>query len=65
MENVMLNIKSLAAMKDMSIEKLAEEADIDPNHLQQVSCGRIKMSARDLINLAKATGVSPFNIKID
>ena len=65
MENVMLNVRAIAAMKEISIEKLAELADIDKDHLQAVSAGRVKMTARDLINLAKATGVNPFNIKTD
>lgn len=65
MENVMLNVRALAAMKKISIENLAELADIDKDHLQAVSAGRVKMTARDLINLAKATGVNPFNIKTD
>lgn len=65
MENVTLNIRALAAMKKISIEKLAELSDIDPTHLVNVSAGRVKMTGRDLINLAKATGVNPFNIEVD
>ncbi len=65
MENITLNIRALAAMKKLSIEKLAELADIDPKHLVNVSVGRAKMTGRDLVNLAKATGVNPFNIEVD
>lgn len=65
MENVKLNVRALAAMKKLSIEKLAELANLDPAHLQNVSLGRAKMTGRDLVNLAKATGVNPFNIDVD
>lgn len=56
------NVRALAANLKISIEELAKRADINPTHLSDVSVGRVKMTARDLIQLAKATGVSPFNI---
>ena len=50
-------------MKNMSIEKLAEECDIKPSHLKAVSVGKATMTATDLLALAKYTGVNPFNIQ--
>lgn len=63
MEDIILNLKALAAMKNMSIEKLAEECDIKPSHLKAVSVGKATMTATDLLALAKYTGVNPFNIQ--
>lgn len=57
MENIMFNIKMLAAYKNESIAELAEHSDIDPVHLQQVSAGRLKMTADDLIKLSDYTGI--------
>lgn len=57
------NVRALAANKRISIEKLAEISDIDPAHLKAVSSGRATMTARDLICLAKSTGVSPYLIE--
>lgn len=34
-----LDIKALADLKNMSIRELAEEAGIDPDHLERVSAG--------------------------
>ena len=65
MENVKMPVKALASLKGWTIKELAEAADIDETHLNRVSAGYAKMTARDLINLAQATGVSPFNIKTD
>lgn len=61
-ETIKLNVKALAACKEVSIEELAKKADINVNHLLQVSCGRLKMTAEDLLKLSKVTGVPPFNI---
>jgi len=60
---LMLNVRALAANEHMSVEKLAEKCGIDPGHLKSVSLGRATMSAKDLVLLARGTGVSPFNIK--
>ena len=65
MDNIVLNVKALAAMKNMSIEDLANACDIDYNHLKQVSAGRVKMTATDLRKLSDFTGVPVENIKID
>ena len=56
------NIKALAANQNISIDQLAEKAQISGRHLKDVSSGRVKMSADDLIKLSIATGVSPFEI---
>ncbi len=65
MNGIKLNIRALAALKGVSIEKLAELCDIAPSHLKQVSCGRLKMSAYDLAQLSAVTGIPVENIKID
>ena len=57
------NILALAANERLSVEKLAEKCEIEPIHLRSVSNGRATMTARDLIHLAKGTGVSPFSIQ--
>ena len=44
-ETIKMNVKALAANMNLSIEKLAELAGINVNHLLQVSCGRVKMTA--------------------
>lgn len=63
MENIKLNVRALAALMKVSIEELAKMADIEPNHLKSVSSGRATMTARDLVQLAKTTGVSVHNIE--
>jgi transcriptional regulator with XRE-family HTH domain len=62
MEDVMLNVRALAAMKKMSIEALAKECGINPNHLKQVSAGNVVMTGEDLKALSKFTGVPADNI---
>lgn len=63
MENVTLNVRALAAMKGVSITRLAELCGINPNHLKQVSAGNVKMTAEDLHSLAKFTGIPADNIR--
>ena len=62
MEGIKWNIRALAANKKISIEALAELADISVDHLKAVSSGRATMTARDLIHLSNATGVAPHYI---
>lgn len=62
MEDVKLTVRALAAQLKISIEELAKLADIEPGHLKSVSAGRAAMTARDLVQLARATGISPYNI---
>ena len=40
-ETIKMNVKALAANMNLSIEKLAELAGINVNHLLQVSCVNI------------------------
>lgn len=63
MEGIMFTLKMLAAYKEMSIEKLAENCDINVNHLLNVSAGRVKISADDLVKLSMFTGIPMENIK--
>lgn len=57
MDNVMFNVRMLAAMMKTSISGLADMAEIKPQHLLDVSCGRTKMSADDIVKLSSLTGV--------
>lgn len=57
MDDVMFSVRMLAAYMRMSIEKLAEHCEIDAYHLQQVSSGRVKMSADDIVKLSNGTGI--------
>ena len=41
----------------ISIETLAALAEIQPNHLKQVSAGNVEMTAYDLKQLSRVTGV--------
>lgn len=59
------SIRAIAANRKQSIESLAEDAGIEPNHLRYVSNGRSTMSAKDLLKLSALTGVSPFSIETD
>lgn len=65
MEGVMLNVKALAAMKEMTITELADACGINPNHLKQVSAGNVTMTGEDLKRLSKFTGVPGENIVTD
>lgn len=63
MSELKLNIRALAAVMNMSIEQMAKECGISDAHLKSVSSGRAKMTADDLIKLAKFTKVDPFMIE--
>ncbi len=63
MDNIMMNVRAIAANEKLSIEKLAEKCDIDPSHLKSVSSGRAVMTARDIVMLSKGTGISVYNIQ--
>lgn len=63
MESIKWNVRALAANEKLSVEALAEKCDIPAQHLKDVSTGRVKMTADDLIKLSITTGVSPFAIK--
>lgn len=47
----------------LTIAELAEKCGINKYHLQQVSCGRLKMTSEDIIKLSEFTGVKPKEIK--
>lgn len=63
--NIKLNVRAIAANKNLSVEALAETYGLDPVHLRNVSLGRATMTAHELMTLAEAAGVSPYNIRID
>ena len=65
MDEIKWSIRALAANRKQSVEALANEAGIEPTHLRSVSSGRANMSAKELIALAKLTGVHPFNIETE
>lgn len=62
MEDYKINVRALAANLRITIEELATQSGINPNHLKQVSAGNVKMTADDLHKLAKFTGVPADNI---
>lgn len=57
MDNVMFSVRMLAAYMRMSIEELARQCEINPDHLKQVSSGRLRMTADDIVKLSKTTGI--------
>lgn len=64
-KSVKLSVRALAANMKVSVEKLAEIAEIDPVHLRNVSLGRARMTATELVRLSLATNISPFNIETE
>lgn len=62
MEDYKINVRALAANLRITIEELAVQSGINPNHLKQVSAGNVKMTADDLHKLAEFTGVPADNI---
>ncbi len=64
MEEVKFTVKMLAAYMRMSIEKLAENAGINADHLLNVSAGRVKMTADDLVKLSAFTNIPTKNIEV-
>ena len=63
MDEVKFNVRMLAAYKEMSITKLAKCAGINAEHLANVSIGRTKMTADDIVKLSEFTGIPPRNIQ--
>lgn len=63
MDDIMLNVKALAALMNMTIEELAKACDINPEHLRNVQNKRATMTARDLKQLSDFTKVPPSNIQ--
>lgn len=63
MEEVKFNIRMLAAYMKMSTEELAEKAGINVTHLRNVSAGRVKITADDIVKLSAFTGIPVTNIE--
>lgn len=63
MEDVKFTVRMLGAYMKESIADLAKNSGIDPNHLLQVSCGRVKMTADDMLKLSKYTGIDVHKIQ--
>ena len=63
MEEYILSIKAIAANMNMTIGELADCAGIERNHLYEVTAGRVKMTADDLLRISKASNVPPTNIR--
>lgn len=64
MENIKLTVRALAAQLGISIEELAERCNVSFGHLKQVSTGNVAMTAYDLKQLSKVTGVPTENIYV-
>ena len=64
MNGVTFSVRALAANMKISIETLADMCGIERNHLKQVSAGNVEMSAFDLKQLSKVTGVPADNIYV-
>ena len=65
MEEYTLNVSAIASNMDITIGELADLAGIKRDHLYEVSAGRAKMTADDMLKLSKASGVPPQNIRFD
>lgn len=63
MSKKIYSVRALAALMNMNIAELAEHCGINKYHLQQVSCGRLKMTSEDIYKLSEFTGVKPKEIK--
>lgn len=63
MDNIKLTIKAICGQLNVSIEALANKADINYNHLKMVSGGYVKMTGEDLVKLHNATGIPMENIE--
>lgn len=59
------NLRSLAADGHESIASLAERAGINPDHLYAISCGRVRMTADDIMKISNATGVPEDEIQVE
>lgn len=57
MDELEFNIKSIAALKKMSLQELAEKTGINYNHLREVSAGRVKLTLEDAKVLSEFSGV--------
>lgn len=63
MKDIVFSVRMLAAHMKISIEELAQKADINVYHLKNVSAGRAKMTADDVVKLSALTGIPVQNIE--
>ena len=63
MEDIKFTVRMLAAYMRMNIDELAKNAGISAEHLSNVSCGRAKMTADDIVKLSEFTGIPARNIE--
>ena len=62
MEELRFTVKALASVSGMTVAELAEACGISVAHLQNVSAGRTRLTADDLIRLSDFTKVPPGQI---
>ena len=60
-----LTIRQIADSQKISISELATKANIDPDHLQRVSDGKVRMTAEELVKLSKLTKIDPEDFRIE
>lgn len=56
-EKIIWTVRMLAAYMDLSIEGLADKAEINPAHLRNVTLGRAKITGDDIVKLSMVTGI--------
>ena len=59
----LLSIKAVAAIKKMKITELSELTEIPYERLINLNSGRGVMTAKELMLISKATGITPEKIK--
>lgn len=64
MEDLKFTVRMLAAYMQLSITEMAERAGINAEHLANVSMGRTKMTADDIVKLSDFTGIPAKNIQV-
>ena len=63
-QKILWSVKAIAANMNLTIEELATKAGISISHLKDVSSGRVRMTADDLIKLSDVSGINPKDIKV-
>jgi len=56
------NVRRLRQARDLTQEKLAGEADIDPTYLRAIEAGRRNPSLLVIVGIAEALGVRPVEL---
>lgn len=59
------SIRAIAAARKQTIADLAKDANLNANHLLQVSAGNTVMTATDLANLCKLTNIPYEEMQIE